>query len=152
LKEIKDIIYNLTPPSLERYGLFTGLKNYIGKLNKTIPLNISIKTFGSEVHNYELNILIFRILQELLSNSIKHSYAKNITVHISAFDDLINIVYEDDGVGFKYDPIQSGLGLNNIETRIQSVSGTLKFESGEFGVSYTIDIPVKMKNYNTQKA
>ena len=152
IEEIKDIIYNLTPPGIERYGLFTGLKNYVGKLNKTIPLNISIKTFGAETHNYDLNILIFRVLQELLSNSIKHSFAENITVHVSTFDDLINIVYEDDGIGFKYDPVQSGLGLNNIETRIQSVNGTLKFESGGYGVSYTIDIPNQTKNYNTQNA
>jgi signal transduction histidine kinase len=143
IKEIKDIIYDLTPPSLERYGLFTGLKNYIGKLDKQIPLNISLKTFGAELHNYELNILIFRVLQELLNNSIKHSHAKNITIHISAFHDLVNIVYEDDGIGFQYDPVKSGLGLNNIESRIQSVSGALKFESGIYGVSYTIDIPMK---------
>jgi signal transduction histidine kinase/ligand-binding sensor domain-containing protein len=143
IKEIKEIIYDLTPPSLERYGLFTGLRNYVGKLDKRIPLNISLKTFGSELYNYELNILIFRVLQELLNNSIKHSFAKNITIHISAFDDLVNIVYEDDGVGFQYDPVKSGLGLNNIDARIQSVSGTLKFESGTYGVSYTIDIPLK---------
>jgi signal transduction histidine kinase/ligand-binding sensor domain-containing protein len=142
IREIKEIIYDLTPPSLERYGLFTGLKNYIGKLDKRIPLSISLKTFGNELFHYELNILIFRILQELLSNSIKHAHAKNITIHISAFDDLVNIVYEDDGIGFQYDPVKSGLGLNNIESRIQSVSGTLKFESGMYGVSYTIDIPL----------
>lgn len=140
--ELKEIIYGLTPPSLERYGLFTGLKNYIGKLNKSIPIAISLKTFGKEFNNHELNTIVFRVLQELLNNSIKHSFAKHITIHMNAFDDVLNIVYEDDGVGFTYDPLQSGLGLDNIESRIQSVNGTLKFESGNFGISYTIDIPV----------
>lgn len=140
--ELKEIIYGLTPPSLERYGLFTGLKNYIGKLNKSIPIAISLKTFGKEFNNHELNTIVFRILQELLTNSIKHSFAKHITIHMNAFDDVLNIVYEDDGVGFTYDPLQSGLGLDNIESRIQSINGTLKFESGNFGISYTIDIPV----------
>ncbi|MBT1699302.1 hypothetical protein KK083_20565 [Fulvivirgaceae bacterium PWU4] len=140
--ELKEIIYGLTPPSLERYGLFTGLKNYIGKLNKSIPIAISLKTFGKEFNNHELNTIVFRVLQELLTNSIKHSFAKHITIHMNAFDDVLNIVYEDDGVGFNYDPLQSGLGLDNIESRIQSVNGTLKFESGNFGISYTIDIPV----------
>jgi signal transduction histidine kinase len=50
-------------------------------------------------------------------------------------------VYEDNGIGFSYDPLQSGLGLDSIESRIHSVKGTLKFDSGKFGVSYTIDIP-----------
>jgi signal transduction histidine kinase/ligand-binding sensor domain-containing protein len=144
IQEIKEIIYGLTPPSLERYGLFTGLKNYIGKLNKTIPITIALKTFGREIENYDFNIIIFRILQELLTNSIRHSYAKNITIHINSFDDVLNIVYEDDGIGFSYDPLQNGLGLDNVESRIHSVKGTLKFDSGKFGISYTIDIPVNL--------
>lgn len=144
LHEIKEIIYALTPPSLERYGLFTSLKNYVGKLNKNIPIEISLKTFGKEVGGSDLNIILFRVLQELLNNSIKHSFAKNITIHINSFDDVLNIVYEDDGVGFSYDPLKSGLGLDNIESRIHSVNGSLKFDSGKFGVSYTIDIPINI--------
>jgi signal transduction histidine kinase len=142
LREIKEIIYALTPPSLERYGLFTSLKNYVGKLNKSVPINISLKTFGKEIGASNLNIILFRVLQELLNNSIKHSFAKNITIHINAFDDVVNIMYEDDGIGFSYDPLQSGLGLDNIESRIHSVNGTLKFDSGKFGISYTIDVPL----------
>jgi signal transduction histidine kinase len=86
--------------------------------------------------------VIFRVLQELLENSIKHSFAKNVTIHINAFEDIVNLVYEDDGIGFTYDPVQGGLGLDNIESRVRAVNGTLKFESGKFGVSYTIDIPI----------
>jgi signal transduction histidine kinase len=144
IQEIKEIIYALTPPSLERYGLFTSLKNYVGKLNKSIPINISLKTFGQEVGGGNLNIILFRVIQELLNNSIKHSFANNITIHINAFEDVINIVYEDDGIGFSYDPLQSGLGLDNIESRIHSVNGTLKFDSGKFGISYSIDVPLSI--------
>lgn len=142
IKEIKDIIYALTPPSLERYGLFSGLKNYVVKLQKELHLNIVLKTFGDETHHYETNIIIFRVIQELITNSIKHANAKQITIHINSFEDLINIVYEDDGVGFNYDPMISGLGLDNIDSRIRALNGTIKFESGDFGVSYAIDIPV----------
>lgn len=144
IHEIKEIIYALTPPSLERYGLFTSLKNYVGKLNKNIPIAISLKTFGKEVAGSDLNIILFRVIQELLNNSIKHSQARNITIHINSFEDVLNIVYEDDGIGFNYDPLQSGLGLDNIESRIHSVQGSLKFDSGKFGVSYTIDIPINI--------
>jgi signal transduction histidine kinase len=143
IKEIKEIIYGLTPPSLERYGLFTSLTNYVNKLNKTIPFIIALQTFGKEHLKYEINIIVFRVIQELLSNSIKHSGAKNITIHINSFDDILSIVYEDDGIGFSYDPIRHGLGLDSIESRIQSINGALKFESGSFGISYTIDIPIK---------
>jgi signal transduction histidine kinase len=120
------------------------LKNYIGKLNKSIPIPIALKTFGKDIHKHEMNIIVFRVLQELVTNSIKHSFAKNITIHINSFEDVLNIVYEDDGIGFTYDPLQGGLGLDNIESRIKSVNGTLKFDSGSFGISYTIDIPVTL--------
>lgn len=144
IKEIKDIIYGLTPPGLERYGLFTGLKNYLARLKRSLPVNISLKTFGEDNHSYDLNITVFRVIQELLSNTIKHSFAKNITIHINSFEDMLNIMYEDDGIGFNHNPELSGLGLDNIESRIQSVNGTLKFDSGKFGISYTIDIPVTL--------
>ena len=141
ISEINTIIYDLRPPSLERYGLFTVLENHVEKLNESIPLKITLKTFGKEIRLYDINIVIFRVIQELLENSIKHSFAKNVTIHISAFEDIVNLVYEDDGIGFTYDPVQGGLGLDNIESRVRAVNGTLKFESGKFGVSYTIDIP-----------
>ncbi|HYC87480.1 MAG TPA: histidine kinase, partial [Chryseosolibacter sp.] len=143
--ELKNIIYGLTPPSLERYGLFTALRNYVNKIQKNLPARISLKTYGYEVSNYELNLMSFRIIQELISNSIKHSSAKNLSIHVSCFHDLISIIYEDDGIGFKYDPERNGLGLDSIESRIHSIQGTLKFDSGDFGISYNIEIPLPKK-------
>lgn len=142
LKELKDIIYGLTPPSLERYGLFTALKNYVQKLNDTLAPQISLQVFGQETKHYEFNIMVFRIVQELISNSLKHSSASHITIHLNSFEELMNIVYEDDGVGFSYDSSAQGFGLDNIQSRIHSLNGTLKFDSGNHGISYTIDIPL----------
>jgi signal transduction histidine kinase/ligand-binding sensor domain-containing protein len=140
--DLKNIIYDLTPPTLERYGLFIALKNYISKISKNIPISVEVKTFGPDLDNFNLNIIVFRVIQELLSNSIKHSNATKITIHLNSFEDLLSIIYEDNGVGFVYDPVQSGLGLDNVESRIRSLNGTLKFDSGKFGVSYNIDIPL----------
>ncbi|HEY8937868.1 MAG TPA: two-component regulator propeller domain-containing protein [Cyclobacteriaceae bacterium] len=142
IREIKDIIYGLTPAGLERYGLFEGLRDYTERLNNTIQTKISLNVFGPELTKADLKLVVFRIIQELLSNSIKHSSATHITIHVSVFNNLLNIIYEDDGIGFSTDQIKHGLGLNNIDSRIQSVGGNLTFESGEFGVSYTIDIPL----------
>jgi signal transduction histidine kinase len=145
LKEIKEIIYALTPPSLERYGLFTALQNYIQELNRNIPITISLKTFGQEIINYEFNIIIFRILQDLLSNSIKYSSSKTVNIHLNSFGDLLNIVYEDDGLQFSEASRQSELISDNVESRVKSVNGILKFDSGSFGISYNIDIPLTFK-------
>jgi signal transduction histidine kinase len=140
--EIKNIIYDLVPPGLERYGLIAGLKNYIEKLKPTLEVEIDFYSFGKEVKNPKISILSFRIVQELISNSLKHARAKTITLHINSFKDSLNIVYEDDGIGFQENHHSKGSGLLNIESRIQSIHGTIQFEAGEFGVSYIIEIPV----------
>lgn len=142
LRELKDIIYGLTPPALGRYGLFTALENYVSKLNKSLAPSITLQVFGNEIRHYDFNIMVFRIIQELISNSIKHSSARNITIHVNSFEDVLNVVYEDDGVGFSNTTAEAGLGLDNIESRIRSMNGTLTFSSGQHGVSYTIDLPL----------
>jgi signal transduction histidine kinase/ligand-binding sensor domain-containing protein len=143
IQEIKTIIYGLSPPGLERYGLIVGVRNYVAKLNGKIPATIEVNAFGPEIKDPKLSLTLFRILQELISNSLRHSDAEKISLHINSFEDLINIVYEDNGKGFAWNVNQNGLGLYNIESRIQSVNGRLKFDSGTFGISYTIDIPLE---------
>lgn len=142
IQDVKSIIYGLAPPGLERYGLMAGVQNYVAKLNGKVPLTIEVNSFGPEVKDPKLGIAVFRVLQELISNSLKHSNAKTISIHINAFADLLNIVYEDNGKGFAPEAHNKGLGLFNIESRIQSVNGQLRFDSGAFGISYTIDIPM----------
>lgn len=141
LKEIKDIIYNLSPPGLERFGLFQTVKNHIEKLNPIAP-PVKLSTFGADITNPQLGIAIFRILQELLSNSLKYASAQNITIHINSFPDMVNVVYEDNGKGFQPGPEKIGMGLQNIEARVRSLDGQITFETGTFGVSYSIDIPL----------
>lgn len=142
IQDIKSIIYGLSPPGLERYGLMAALTNYIEKLNGSIATQVHLKTFGAEVKDAKITVAIFRIIQELISNSLKHSNATSIRLHISSFEDMISIVYEDNGKGFAWDGQSKGLGLYNIESRLKALNGKLRFDSGQFGVSYTIDIPV----------
>jgi signal transduction histidine kinase len=142
IQEIKTIIYGLTPPGLERYGLMAGLQNYIEKLDGAAPVKFEFNSFGPEIKDPTLSFTVFRIMQELISNSLKHSNADTISIHINSFQDLLNIVYEDNGKGFTWEQVQKGAGLYNIESRLQTVQGKLKFDSGEFGISYTLDIPM----------
>jgi signal transduction histidine kinase len=144
IQDIKTIIYGLSPPGLERYGLMAALTNYIEKLNGSITTQVYLKTFGPELKNAKITVAIFRIIQELISNSLKHSNASAIHLAVNSFDDLISIVYEDNGKGFSWNGQSKGLGLYNIESRLKALNGRLHFDSGEFGVSYTIDIPVEI--------
>lgn len=152
IKELKAIIYGLTPPGIERYGLFTALKNYTNGLNHTIPQTIQLNLYGEDSHDHSINITVFRIVQELMANTLKHADAKTITIHISIFDDLISLLYEDNGKGIKTGSMSAGLGMDNVESRITSLHGNLHFESGQFGTSYSIDIPLKQNlDYQSNK-
>jgi signal transduction histidine kinase/ligand-binding sensor domain-containing protein len=142
IQEIKSIIYGLAPPGLERYGLLSSVSNYVEKLKGTVPIKIEIHSFGKEVKDPKIGIAMFRIIQELISNSLKHSEATSIRLHLNSFEDLLNVVYEDNGKGFTWNHSKSGLGLYNIESRIQTLNGKIKFDTGSFGITYTIDIPV----------
>jgi signal transduction histidine kinase/ligand-binding sensor domain-containing protein len=141
--EIKEIIYNLSPPGLERYGLATALKNYVDRISNSTLVKFNVNTYGKELNNTTLSVPLFRILQELITNSLKHSKTNSISIHLNSFEDLYNVVYEDRGIGFSMEGNHKGLGLHSIESRVKSIKGKMSFESGPFGISYSIDVPIK---------
>lgn len=141
IDEVRTIAYSLAPPEIERYGLFTALSNHFDKITQTTGVNVDFSTYGADIQANELSISIFRILQELSSNTIKHTKARNIKVSINSFEQMVNILYEDDGGGFYPENIKSGLGLSNITSRVRAVGGISNFESTSFGVSYVFEFP-----------
>lgn len=143
ITDIRGIVYGLAPPGISKYGLSAGLQNYIAKLNEHGLIQIKFDFLGTEVTDTHLNTTIFRIIQELVSNSTRHAKSKNISIHINVFPDYLNIVYTDDGIGFDPALITPGLGLSNIQSRVDSLNGNLDFESGKNGTAYSIDIPLK---------
>ena len=92
---------------------------------------------------------MFRIIQELVSNAIKHAEANEINVQISSRDDMIQITVEDDGNGFDKKNVKiEGIGLTNIQSRIDYLNATSDFISNSNGTSYSIDIDLKTLNEN----
>ncbi|HEY5825538.1 MAG TPA: ATP-binding protein, partial [Cyclobacteriaceae bacterium] len=138
--ELKNIILDLSPPGLDRYGLLTGIQVYVDKIKHTLPVKIELYTFGEEINDKKTSPLLFRIIQELLSNSIKHSKASLIKIQINSFKDLISIIFEDNGQGFDINQKQ-GVGLGSIKFRIESLKGTYNIQSSPHGSAFTIDIP-----------
>jgi len=141
ITEIKKIIFELTPPGFEQYGLFSNLTDYVEKLRTTGSVEVDFYTSGEDIISAKKNILIFRIIQELVTNSLKHSGADKITLHLNSFEKELNIIYQDNGSGFTIHSIKNGFGLLNIESRIESMGGNMQKDSGDFGVSFIINIP-----------
>ncbi len=144
IKELTDIInttidstrrisHELLPPTLEEFGLTEALKELCDGFSKTeylnIDLNIPDKTFYIRDKVTELNI--FRILQELINNSVRHGKASNIAILFSDMAGEICIQYEDDGKGFDTDIAtkSKGLGMNNLKSRLKMIGGEWTYES-----------------------
>ena len=94
----------------------------------------------------EIEITIYRIVIELINNSLKHSSAKTVRLSVNESGNEVVIVYTDDGVGFDFDKaikMISGMGLFNIQQRVKSFNGEIDFaRSMPTGITYNIRIPL----------
>uniref|UniRef100_UPI0032170E70 sensor histidine kinase n=1 Tax=uncultured Draconibacterium sp. TaxID=1573823 RepID=UPI0032170E70 len=143
---LKEISNNLSPHLLKNYGLIKALDTFINQLliNSEIQVeltsNIKLKRYS-----YDLEINVFRIVTELLNNSLNHGSPTKIEVNIKENADCLEIEYYDNGKGFNTHKIDlPGMGLENIRSRIKSLNGycLLDSELGK-GIRAHIQIPVK---------
>ncbi len=116
------------------------------KISSADKLNIEVISFGlNKSLDNSLEISVFRIIQELVTNVIKHANANNATINISQYENNLNIIIEDDGVGFniKTVDLKNGMGISSIKTRIEHLNGSFNIDSTiNKGSSVIIDIPI----------
>ncbi len=149
-EQVRAISHNLVPPSLEKFNLVDALEDYCITMNEIHEPEITYQHLGNPLtisKNNEINL--FRIVQELVSNSIKHSGANSITVQTSQRENVIQLTVEDNGAGFDPTFLQKrGIGLQNIDSRIEYLNATKDFISNSKGTSYTIEIDTfKLNDY-----
>jgi two-component system NarL family sensor kinase len=146
--EVRRISHNLVSSSLKDYGLKFIVEELADHIRDSKQIAINVDTYGMEERLDEfLEIKIYRVVQELMSNILKHAKAEQVDIQLNQFDDVINVVVEDNGVGFNVTTIKSrkrGIGLENIDKRIQALDGKWNIDSviGR-GTTVIIDIPVK---------
>ena len=134
IKNMRSISYNLLPVTLERKGLFEALREFIeySSAKSKLPIQLFLK-HQVEVPK-EKEIHIFRILQEIIHNSIKHAQAKNLYIGFGYEEDRIVIFAKDDGIGFdvaKIKETSGGLGLKSIESRADILNCLVLIESSQ---------------------
>lgn len=145
LSETRSIAYNLMPKAITDYGLVVALKNLIQDLQDSTEIEF---TFNYNCKNMQLNdraeVNIYRILQEIISNAVRHSECSQIFITLKKTNDILQLTVEDNGIGIKLDSEheEQGLGLRSIKTRVKSLNGTLKIQSEpEEGMKTIISIP-----------
>jgi signal transduction histidine kinase len=146
IEETRRISNNLIPAALSEFGLTTAIRNICNEISETNTIHIqyNLKGSGKEL-SIELKTYLFRIVQEALTNIIKHSEAKNAVISLTFKKKSVYIHIEDDGKGFDLSKTRAynSNGLNNINDRVSLLSGKLLIESAKSkGTKITIEIPI----------
>ena len=133
IKEMRRVAHNMMPEALVKFGLDTALKDFCNDINQSGALRVTYQSIGLENAAIEQTtaIAIYRIVQELINNTMKHASAKTAIVQVTKTDGNISITVEDDGKGF--DPVilkgGRGIGWSNIQSRIEYLKGKLDVQS-----------------------
>ena len=146
IKEVREISHNMMPSSLTKFGLVSALKQFTNKINSLDKLQIDLQVVGiKERFDEKIEMMLYRIVQEIISNIIRHADAKKVNIELVKHDSELILIVEDDGVGFDINNENSGIGLKNIATRVEYLNGSVNFDSAiGYGTSVIVEIPLKL--------
>ncbi len=131
LDSSRRLAHNLLPPILENFGLEAAIGELCDEFVSSKKIKIEYTILYKNLLSKSNELHIFRIIQELLNNSVRHGKANNVILHIKEDDEQLYIEYSDDGKGFDIKSIKKnkGIGLRNIESRVDILNGMLSFKS-----------------------
>ena len=130
-KEVRTVSHNMMPNALIKTGLASAVRAFIEQI-ETPSLKVQLYTEGlNESINKNTETVLYRILQECVNNVIKHAAASNLDIALIKDESGINATIEDNGKGFntKYKNNFTGIGLDNIQKRIDFLKGTIEWQS-----------------------
>lgn len=147
INELRTTSHNLLPDILVQAGLEEAIRIYCNKVNQTSGLDIVFQVIGRiPVLTQEFNLNIYRILQELINNIIKHSGARNILVQLQVKDEWMALTIDDDGgrpAEHTANTTGSGIGLHNLAQRIRILNGTMQTEHNPGSNSAYLEFNIK---------
>jgi len=153
INQIRDLSLELRPSMLDDIGLISALKWYISRQKDRSGINISFDCdFSEENVSKELAVNIFRIVQEALTNIVRHSEAKNAYVEIKQRDKSLDIFINDDGKGFDLDKVEKelykrkALGILGMKERVNLIGGEITIDS-KLNVGTTIRVRFPLTSY-----
>jgi two-component system, NarL family, sensor kinase len=144
--EVRRISHNMMPHALMRMGLTAAIQDLVAQLQGGDEMNFSFQNLSYKgTLEEDQEIMVYRIVQELLTNAVKHSRASTVIVQISQHNGTFSLVVEDDGMGFEEGDadFKEGLGLKSVNSRVHLLNGKSNIDSKkDEGVTITIEIPV----------
>ncbi|WP_274474635.1 sensor histidine kinase [Mangrovimonas aestuarii] len=131
LDEVRSLSKSLNQEVIKYKGFEQSLKAVVERLNRTNRIKATLNVNGQPqaLKNGKHNIILFRILQEFLSNTMKYSKANNVTVKLTYSSEKLEIYATDDGTGFNLQSVEKGSGLLNMESRAKLIQTQYNFKS-----------------------
>ena len=146
IQQIRAISNDLMPGTLLRKGVIFAIEEFIDSIAKVTPLDIIFTHRNIPELSKEQSINIYRIVQEIVHNTLKHAKATLLNIELAATDKKLVFTSEDNGIGFNYSSERNentGLGLRNLLSRTEVMGGDMYVESAPGqGTKYTIEIPI----------
>lgn len=146
--EVRRIAHNMMPEVLIKMGLMQAVQELCSSINAGKLLRVSMQSYGMEERlNASTEMMLFRIIQELLNNIIKHAYASEAIIQFNRDDNHLNVTVEDNGRGFNLaDTGTKKAGLDSVKSRVNYLNGKLSIDSEkEIGTTVLMDFLINEK-------
>lgn len=148
--EVRSISHSMIPNALLKSGLVAAVRDFVHRIgNEKLKINLEVTGLNNRIDS-GVETVIFRVLQELVNNIIKHAKASEITIQLFREKNELSLIVEDNGVGFDISKLteKSGMGLKNIESRVEYLNGTVHFDSTvSRGTTVIVEIPISEDSY-----
>lgn len=145
IRSLREISNNLSPHILNNFGLVRGIKHFVDRVATMHRVDITFNTSLREQRfDSNIEVILYRVVCELINNSLKHSSCKSIDINLTLEGDRLTLTYSDDGCGFRSEDVaERGMGLSNINSRVSSLRGNFRIESnpGE-GMKATVSVNI----------
>lgn len=140
-EETRKISHSLDSGMLKHFGLEAAIHQLSEAVSAARKIKFEVSIQLQEALSTETSLEIYRIIQELVNNTLKHAQCSTIRLDLTHIKGSLNLIYEDNGVGFKKEDIQFGMGLKNIENRVSKLDGELTIDSSpEKGSTFIVEI------------
>jgi len=130
--EVRTMSHSFSPIILKDKGLYNAINDTVKLINNNSSIDLQFEWLGSKDSlSLQYQIIVYRIIQELLQNILKHAKASNAFLQVLIEEKLISIYVEDDGIGVAAPAQNKGVGLKSIENLVQLLRGSCRIESSE---------------------
>jgi signal transduction histidine kinase len=150
ISDLRTISHDLLPRDFTELGIFHVLQNRVNELNMVGKIRFTLITEGHDKGIEPIfSITIYRIINELINNVLKHSQASSATVQLLMTGVEIIVMLEDNGVGM-INQTDKGIGLKNVRSRTEFLRGKINIDNNATGTSVIIEIPVEKDNFQNR--